>query len=41
MSGNKAKDADAQALLQAVCHERGASSINVRDLQSDQDDFEH
>ena len=41
MSGDENNDAAAQALLQAVRQERGASSINVRDFRPDQDDFEH
>ena len=42
MSGNNSDaDANAHALLQAVRHERGASSINVRDFRPDEDDFEH
>ena len=40
MSGDDVDDAAAQALLRTVRQERGASSINLRDFQPDQDDFE-
>ena len=40
-SDDEVEDPNAVALVQAVRHERGASSINIRDFCPDQDDFEH